>query len=228
MIQRFTIYGERCTGTNYLEELILNNFTIPLTWDYGYKHFFGHKSLDGSHGTLFLCLVRNPVDWLNSLYEKPYHIHHLRKNVATFLCAPYSSYYDDTGLEILEDRNIYNHQRYKNLMELREVKLHYLYRTLPTLVKNYYFIKYEDIVRNVEPFLEELKQKFGLQQKFPFWRNIPYHKKDKSKPFKKTKKNYIPIDAVIKHPDYLPELEEEIGYVYQISNDSNIHEEETK
>ena len=215
MIQRFTIYGERCTGTNYLEELIKNNFNIPLTWDYGYKHFFGYKSLEDSDNTLFLCLVRNPVDWLNSLYEKPYHIHHLRKNVATFLCAPYSSHYDDTGLEIMEDRNIYTNQRYKNLMELRKVKLRYLYETLPTIVKNFYFVRYEDIVKNIVPFLEVIKEQFSLQQKFPLWKQINYHKKDKSKPFKQTKKNYISVDAVVKHPEFDLELEEKVGYVYQ-------------
>jgi hypothetical protein len=30
-ITKFTIYGERCSGTNYLEELILINFDVTLT-----------------------------------------------------------------------------------------------------------------------------------------------------------------------------------------------------
>ena len=41
MVNKFTIYGERCSGTNYLEEIILHNFNINVTWDYGWKHFFG-------------------------------------------------------------------------------------------------------------------------------------------------------------------------------------------
>ena len=39
MIKKFTIYGERCSGTNYLENLILVNFDVNLTWEYGWKHF---------------------------------------------------------------------------------------------------------------------------------------------------------------------------------------------
>lgn len=39
MIKKVTIYGERCSGTNYLEELLTENFDVTLVWDYGWKHF---------------------------------------------------------------------------------------------------------------------------------------------------------------------------------------------
>ena len=46
MIKKVTIYGERCSETNYLEQLLINNFDIDITWKYGWKHFFGfHKNL---------------------------------------------------------------------------------------------------------------------------------------------------------------------------------------
>jgi hypothetical protein len=41
MIKKFTIMGERCSGTNFLEQIILSNFHINITWEYGWKHFFG-------------------------------------------------------------------------------------------------------------------------------------------------------------------------------------------
>lgn len=36
-IQNFTIYGERCSGTNFLEEPITKNFNLPITKDAQYK-----------------------------------------------------------------------------------------------------------------------------------------------------------------------------------------------
>ena len=41
MVKYFTIYGERCSGTNFIERAIVKNFEIELTWKYDYKHFFG-------------------------------------------------------------------------------------------------------------------------------------------------------------------------------------------
>lgn len=34
MIKYFTIYGERCSGTNYLEQIIKLNFDVEVTWKY--------------------------------------------------------------------------------------------------------------------------------------------------------------------------------------------------
>ena len=44
VIKKVTIYGERCSGTNYLEELIVSNFDVKITWEYGWKHFFGFNN----------------------------------------------------------------------------------------------------------------------------------------------------------------------------------------
>ena len=74
-ITRFTIYGERCSGTNYLQELIELNFDVETTWDYGWKHFFGFNDLLNSDDTLFICIVRNPIDWINSLYKNKHHLY---------------------------------------------------------------------------------------------------------------------------------------------------------
>ena len=46
MITKYTIYGERCSGTNYLEDIISKNFNVEITWRYGWKHFFGHNITD--------------------------------------------------------------------------------------------------------------------------------------------------------------------------------------
>ena len=73
MLDKFTIYGERCSGTNYLELLIKLNFRTTVTWKFGWKHFFGHhqSGLDKSSDILCVCIVRDLHPWLNSLYHKP-------------------------------------------------------------------------------------------------------------------------------------------------------------
>jgi len=39
-IKYFTILGERCSGTKFLEAAIVKNFNLKITWEYNWKHFF--------------------------------------------------------------------------------------------------------------------------------------------------------------------------------------------
>ena len=76
MIKKFTIYGERCSGTNYLKNLILANFDVNLTWEYGWKHFFGFNEIESkdTNDVLFICIVRNLPDWINSFFREKHHM----------------------------------------------------------------------------------------------------------------------------------------------------------
>ena len=74
MIKRVAIYGERCSGTNYLEELLKLNFDVEITWEYGWKHFFGFNNLEGSDDVLFIGIVRNLEDWVNSFFREKHHV----------------------------------------------------------------------------------------------------------------------------------------------------------
>jgi hypothetical protein len=49
MLNKVTIYGERCSGTNYLEQLLIKNFDVEVVWTYGWKHFFGFTDLNNSN-----------------------------------------------------------------------------------------------------------------------------------------------------------------------------------
>ena len=76
LIKKYTIYGERCSGTNYLENIININFDVNLTWEYGWKHFFGFHDnrFENSDDTLFICIIRNLPDWINSFYREMHHL----------------------------------------------------------------------------------------------------------------------------------------------------------
>lgn len=66
------------------------------------------------------------------------------------------------GKEIMNDRNIYGDKsRYKNIFELRASKVRYLVEDLPRAVKHYYFVRYEQILRNPVTFLQNVAFKLG-------------------------------------------------------------------
>lgn len=192
MITKYTIYGERCSGTNYLEELINANFDVTLTWQYGFKHFMGFVDLLNSDDTLFICIIRDPHKWINSFYREQWGLPKLYKVLDNFITQP--MYYLDSSMnEILSHRNIYNHdEQYNNIFEMRHLKLKYMIDDLPLLVKNYILIKYEDLIYNFDKTMNRIKC-MGLKvkiQKFPI--NIWHYKKKKNVKFQSDSK----IDSI--------------------------------
>jgi hypothetical protein len=203
-MKKVTIYGERCSGTNYLEELLICNFDVVIVWEYGWKHFFGFNDLTNSDDTLFIGIIRNLEDWINSLYREKHHLpSHLTKNIDTFLTETFCSFemdpntYRITNNEIMSDRNIDTGERYKNIYELRLVKNKYLIEKMPKLVKHYCLITYDDLVDNFLVIMNKLKNS-GLEMKenidFPL--NVNYFKKEKNTLFKK-KENEIQKEKII-------------------------------
>jgi hypothetical protein len=203
MIKKYTIYGERCSGTNYLEQLMLANFDIEITWDYGWKHFFGFSDLSNTDDILFIGIIRNLCDWVNSLYREKHHLREnkeLIKNVDTFLNNPFYSI-NDNGNEIMEDRHIETQKRYKNIFELRQIKNNFLLEKMPLLVKNYCVITYDSLLDNFENIMNKIKN-YGLVVKnninFPV--NINYYKNNNEIIYKK-KINTINDEIILNKAD---------------------------
>ena len=85
MFKKYTIYGERCSGTNYLENIIDINFDVNITWEYGWKVFgFQDCMLKNSDDTFFICIVRNLPDWINTFYRTMHHLPLKYKNNTPF------------------------------------------------------------------------------------------------------------------------------------------------
>jgi hypothetical protein len=199
MIKKYTIYGERCSGTNYLKELITTNFDIEITWDYGWKHFFGFSDLSNSDDVLFIGIIRNLCDWVNSLYREKHHLQNnkqLVKNVDTFLTNSFYSLRED-GKEIMEDRHIETKKRYKNIFELRQIKNNFLLEKMPKLVKNYIIITYDSLLDNFVNIMHKIKN-CGLIVKnninFPV--NVTYYKNNTGVIYKK-KRNIIEDEIIL-------------------------------
>jgi len=225
MIKKFTIYGERCSGTNYIQKLMGLNFKTKLTWKFGWKHFFGFQDelLQNSDEVLFICIIRDVKKWLNSLYRERWHIAKpLTKSVNNYLNDEFYShnYYDNkwshqksnvigitkTNSEILEDRNIYTKRRYKNIFELRHTKLEWMLEDLPNKVKNVIFIKYEDLITDFESTMQKIMQK-GLIVKD----KIEFPLNTKKGPNKK--KDLISDELILSNPNLNPYHEKKLGYI---------------
>jgi hypothetical protein len=195
-MKKVTIYGERCSGTNYLEELLNLNFEVQVVWSYGWKHFFGYNDLSNSDDTLFIGIIRNLEDWVNSLYREKHHLPtSLTKSVDTFLHDTFYSI-NPNQTEMMTDRNIDSGERYKNIFELRLVKNKYLVDKMPKLVKNYCLITYDDLVESFDDTMNKLMGcGLTIKQNITFPVNSVNYKKNKNVVFKK-KVNAIPKEKI--------------------------------
>ena len=195
VIRKVQIYGERCSGTNYLEQLVITNFDATVVSDYGHKHFFGFNDLSVSDDTLFIGIVRNLPDWINSFYRNQHHLpNRLRNHVDAFLNNEFFSIHDDGSL-IETDIHIETTEIYKNIFELRHVKNKFLVETMPTLVKNYKLITYDYLTSDFVNAMNQLKD-CGLAAKPCFPMNISYYKAERNTPFIK-KSNQIPTELIV-------------------------------
>ncbi len=222
-ISEFCILGERCSGTNYLQRLIELNFGLKITHRYGHKHFFGFSNYQNSDNVLFIGIVRDPFQWLESLNQKKHHFPwHLRKNIKQILTQPYYSIYDsreDHGVkfntEILEDRNMYTRERYKNIIDLRNMKNKFLMEDMKNKVKNYILIKYEDLSTNTFDELEKIRSEFGLKKMNTEYVNFVKHTKKKGSRWDKSHKLYVPKPLTFNLVKNLIDIEQEhkLGYL---------------
>jgi hypothetical protein len=217
MLKYFTIFGERCSGTNFLEHAIKENFELEYTIKYAWKHFFGHYSFENNeeeNQTLFIGIVRNPITWIDSLFAKMHHIPDENKlSIKTFLFNEFYSVYEDRPEEIMEDRHIDTKKRYKNIFEMRDIKNQYLINDMKGKVKNYILIRYEDLRDNYNVILDFLKTKFNLVPKNKEYVTIDTYKGNNKKIY--VKKNVTLTKKIINviKKNINNEQEKSLGYL---------------
>ena len=64
------------------------------------------------------------------------------------------------GEEIMEDRNMITQERYKNIFELRKVKIDYFLHTMKQKAKHFLLLRYEDLRDDYENTLHSIKTQF--------------------------------------------------------------------
>ncbi len=200
--RKFVILGERCSGTNFLEEALTQNFDITYTSEYGNKHFFCNNNYTTAcEDTVFIGIVRNPIYWLNSFSKELYHIPSINKSLRNFLFNEFYSVFDEQqNKKSMMDFNIFsnnvsepinpkdlnylNGNKYKNIFEMRKLKNHYLMNIMPRKVKNYILINYESLLYNYDATLNTLQSKFDLVKKNDTYVKIKNYKKSDTYNFK--------------------------------------------
>lgn len=77
--RRLTVFGERHSGTNFLEEVISQNLDVEVCFPHGWKHWWLNDSatikqgLQGDPTLAVVIIIRNPIAWLLSMHTRPFH-----------------------------------------------------------------------------------------------------------------------------------------------------------
>lgn len=240
-MKKFTIYGERCSGTNFIETAITENFHAQVTYEYGSKHFFCFNDLNkiNNDNIIVIGIVRNPIYWLNSFSKELHHIPKINKSLRNFL---FNEFYSINELNILNDTNkipmlnslpsnrdnhninhndlnYFTGNKYKNIFELRKLKNDFLMNIMPTFAKNYILINYESLLYNYQDTMNMIKEKMNFSQRFDEYKLVKQYKKSDSY-------NFVQQRLITFKPELISiiwnnldkEQEETLGYV---ENDDN-------
>lgn len=225
-IRRVQIYGERCSGTNYLEDLLKRNLkSAQVTWEFGWKHFFHGPGVEEANDCLFVVIHRNPFDWLRSLHNNPWHAAPPLRSLgfSDFIRAAWWCIYDEHalmepdhslyGTEIVCERDPQTHERFANVIRLRTAKIRN-WESLRDKTRHHVSIKYEDLDLRPGEVIESICRRSGLKRKW-FFKGAKGYKGGKTKYIPKA---YEPIRA--EDLDYIlheldVELEQSIGYDVQ-------------
>jgi hypothetical protein len=178
----YKIYGERNSGTNFLEKILKINFNITIQQN-EWKHSIPLKKEDDS--TEFI-IIRELPKWLSSMYSSPYHLNR-HKNFTDFLMLPQSVSEGEKD-EHTVDNN-------KTIFDIRYSKYNGMMRHFNTYrrvcIVNLDYIQ-KDV--NCNYFLKSINSIYKLNKTTPYITNC-LHTKDNS--------TYKNRNTIIKSNDYL-------------------------
>jgi hypothetical protein len=171
MITHFKIYGERNTGTNYVQRLFQTNFELEywrsgvLGWKHGFAPADRIKKGNYDH-VLFLIVCKNPYSWLLSMHKNPHHAMHLQRLTFENFCnSEWQSFYDGPGRKKIKD------EHFSNIFELRRMKAvshaQVLQCTSHAIVLNY-----EELLNSAEEVVENIANRFDLPKSNSFFSEI--------------------------------------------------------
>jgi hypothetical protein len=172
-LSTFKIYGERCSGTNFVETLIGSNFPKfrrgrRYNWE---KHNFVNPpyALDE---TLAVVVVRDVFDWLKSLHRSPHQVDYWYRDVdfSGFLRHEWSSTFNgflipnqqDLNVrfkELMYERHPVTGERIENVVELRNLKLASQLK-VRKLYRNWVIVRFEEVRAEPEALVEHIAQTF--------------------------------------------------------------------
>ena len=148
-MKQFKVYGERNSGTIYLEWLLKKNLGIQIldTPETGWKHRIApspEEITSLGNEIHYVCLVKNPYSWLLSMHKRPY-MHEDLKNLSfgEFLKYSYGDYRNPIIMWNLKNKS---------------------YLEMGKYAPNYILVKYEDFLQNISGPLNLIAQRFNLEK----------------------------------------------------------------
>ncbi len=195
MSTNIQIFGLRCSGTNYLNSLVIKNYR-----DVQIVSFLGHKHLWQAElksrrkkPDIVIVISRNPYDWLRSIHREPHHCPDLiGKSFSTFLRSPWRAYLGKQWNH--PSRSVRNaiktkenlHEYFDSVIAMRNAK-NAIFCSLKNTYENCVCIDLNALQQAPEQTLSFLTDRFGIELIGKF---------QNTKKFKKTDTAYKPKERV--------------------------------
>jgi hypothetical protein len=211
-IRKLVVLAERCSGSNYIESLILSNLELTSA-PFCHKHFPPwyelpisqyrgdpqHYHFANTADHLFVVIFRNPYDWVRSLYQTPHHglASLQRVDFNRFIRSIWIHNPIDPLMNSLRashpliDRDPIDGSLFKNVLKLRTAKIKNMLK-IRQRAKNVYFINYEVARDYPQEVLEEIRETFRISPKPSYFTPVVYYKGKKNLG-RFVKKEYTPI-----------------------------------
>jgi hypothetical protein len=202
-INNLQIFGERCSGTNFLHSLLWNNLEgvlknvdEPHWYDYGWKHFplwlnvpfennpknspLNSYYFNDSDNHLFIVIFRDPYDWVRSIYQRPHHTFSSMQGISfsEFVRIPWA------GAEKI-DLNPLTDSFFENVLALRTARVFNML-LIKERVKNIYFVRYETVRDHPQDFLKEISEIYDIPISSIFYPVMTYKGDLNNGPFNKS------------------------------------------
>lgn len=195
--REFQVFGMRCSGTNYLERLLVENFLDSrVVTKYGWKHGgFGFpwrlsarysprrqfmelvNPETASSKTVFFVIWRDPISWLQSIHRSPHHAPHLIDvDFAQFIRARWDAFYNINypGEDFAQEKTArYAIAEFGNNIERFDSvftlrkEKYKRFSEMCVRAENIVYVNYEILRENVEQFIECIADIFEIE-KGPF------------------------------------------------------------
>ena len=174
-IAKIQIFGERCSGTNFLESLLQANIRPDiLTSEFGWKHWFrSDTAARRSPECLFLVIYRNAAEWLKSFHRNPWHAAPELKEIPRrqFLRGEWHSVFDEVSeyppghplwhTDIRGDLDPQTGARFRNVIAMRNAKVAH-FESLRKRFDNVCYLRYEDLRADPEGCIRVIAARYGL------------------------------------------------------------------
>jgi hypothetical protein len=170
----YKVYGERNSGTNFIQRLLEINFNIKIS-SCEWKHSI---PISKNPNSIEFIIVRNLPSWLSSMYTNPYHLAKFN-NFTDFLTLPQIVIEDK--YKTVEGHDVHMIDNNKTIFDIRYSKYKGLIQYFNTYnnvcIVNLNYIQNDS---NCLLFLKNVNSSYKLNKTTPYITTIP-HTKNNSK-----------------------------------------------